>query len=70
MTILSFHPVKGIAAGEGVMITTNDKELYRKLSLLRSHGITKGNFEFLGISRPDNSLINKDEALENGELKL
>ena len=32
-------------------------------------GITKGNFEFPGISKPDNSLINKDEALENGELK-
>ena len=69
MTTFSFHPVKGIAAGEGGMITTNDKELYRKLSLIRSHGITKGNFEFPGISRPDNSLINKDEALENGELK-
>jgi UDP-4-amino-4,6-dideoxy-N-acetyl-beta-L-altrosamine transaminase len=69
MTILSFHPVKGIAAGEGGMITTNDKSLYRKLTLLRSHGITKGNFEFPGISKPDNSLINKDEALEDGELK-
>jgi len=69
MTILSFHPVKGIAAGEGGMITTSDKGLYHKLSLLRSHGISKGNFEFPGISQPDNSLINKDEALENGELK-
>ena len=69
MTILSFHPVKGIAAGEGGMITTNDKSLYRKLTLLRSHGITKGNFEFPGISYPDSSLINKDKALENGELK-
>jgi UDP-4-amino-4,6-dideoxy-N-acetyl-beta-L-altrosamine transaminase len=69
MTILSFHPVKGIAAGEGGMITTNDKSLYRKLTLLRSHGITKGNFEFPGISQPDNLLINRDEALENGELK-
>jgi UDP-4-amino-4,6-dideoxy-N-acetyl-beta-L-altrosamine transaminase len=69
MTILSFHPVKGIAAGEGGMITTNNKSLYRKLTLLRSHGITKGNFEFPGISKPDNSLINKNEALENGELK-
>jgi len=63
MTILSFHPVKGIAAGEGGMITTNDKKFYNKLLLLRSHGITKGNFEFPGISSPDNSLINKDEAL-------
>ena len=69
MTIMSFHPVKGIAAGEGGMITTNDYSLYRKLTLLRSHGITKGNFEFPGISEADNSLINKDEALENGELK-
>jgi dTDP-4-amino-4,6-dideoxygalactose transaminase len=69
MTILSFHPVKGIAAGEGGMITTNEQSLYHKLTLLRSHGITKGNFEFPGISRPDDSLINKDEALEDGELK-
>jgi perosamine synthetase len=69
MTILSFHPVKGIAAGEGGMITTNDKSLYRKLTLLRSHGITKGNFEFPGVSEADDSLINKHEALENGELK-
>jgi len=71
ITTLSFHPVKGIAAGEGGMITTNDKSLYRKLTLLRSHGITKGNFEFPGISKPepDDSLINKNEALENGELK-
>jgi len=69
MTIMSFHPVKGIAAGEGGMVITNDKSLYHKLTLLRSHGITKGNFEFPGISEPDNLLINKDEALENGELK-
>ena len=69
MTIMSFHPVKGIVAGEGGMITTNDYSLYHKLTLLRSHGITKGNFEFPGISEADNSLINKDEALENGELK-
>jgi len=69
MTCFSFHPVKGIAAGEGGMITTNDQALYLKLTLLRSHGITKGNFEFPGISYPDNSLINKNEALENGELK-
>lgn len=69
LTTFSFHPVKGIAAGEGGMITTNDKSLYLKLLLLRSHGISKGNFEFPGISKPDISLINKDEALENGDLK-
>ncbi|HCC54597.1 MAG TPA: UDP-4-amino-4,6-dideoxy-N-acetyl-beta-L-altrosamine transaminase [Desulfobulbaceae bacterium] len=41
MTIFSFHPVKAIAAGEGGMITTNDKAIYRKLLRLRSHGINK-----------------------------
>ncbi|MEO1945715.1 MAG: UDP-4-amino-4,6-dideoxy-N-acetyl-beta-L-altrosamine transaminase, partial [Candidatus Thioglobus sp.] len=69
MTCFSFHPVKGISSGEGGMITTNNLDTYHKLTLLRSHGITKGNFEFPGISYPDSSLINKDKALENGELK-
>ena len=41
LAIFSFHPVKHIATGEGGMITTNNKELYEKLNLLRTHGITK-----------------------------
>lgn len=41
MTTLSFHPVKHITTGEGGMILTNDKELYHKLKLFRTHGITK-----------------------------
>lgn len=41
LAIFSFHPVKHIACGEGGMITTNDKKLYEKLLLLRTHGITK-----------------------------
>jgi UDP-4-amino-4,6-dideoxy-N-acetyl-beta-L-altrosamine transaminase len=41
LAIFSFHPVKHIACGEGGMITTNDEQLYKKLLLLRSHGITK-----------------------------
>ena len=40
-SIFSFHPVKHIATGEGGMITTNNKDLYEKLLLLRTHGITK-----------------------------
>ena len=40
-TTFSFHPVKTITTGEGGAITTNYKKLYEKLSLLRSHGITK-----------------------------
>ncbi len=39
VSILSFHPVKHITTGEGGAITTNDKELYEKLLLLRNHGM-------------------------------
>jgi len=39
--IFSFHPVKHIAMGEGGIITTNNKDIYDQLCLLRSHGITK-----------------------------
>lgn len=41
--IFSFHPVKHIACGEGGMVTTNSKSLYKKLTMLRTHGITKNN---------------------------
>ncbi|MFV0571568.1 MAG: UDP-4-amino-4,6-dideoxy-N-acetyl-beta-L-altrosamine transaminase [Xanthomarina gelatinilytica] len=41
--VFSFHPVKHIACGEGGMVTTNSEELFKKLSLLRTHGITKEN---------------------------
>ncbi len=41
--VFSFHPVKHIACGEGGMVTTNSEAVYKKLVLLRSHGITKEN---------------------------
>lgn len=41
MAIFSFHPVKHIATSEGGMVTTNDEELYKKLLLYRTHGITR-----------------------------
>ncbi|HCB45049.1 MULTISPECIES: UDP-4-amino-4,6-dideoxy-N-acetyl-beta-L-altrosamine transaminase [Algoriphagus] len=41
LAIFSFHPVKHIASGEGGMITTNDENLYKKLLMLRTHGITR-----------------------------
>lgn len=41
MTTFSFHPVKHITTGEGGMITTDSEELYEKLRLFRSHGITR-----------------------------
>ena len=41
ISVFSFHPVKHIATGEGGMVTTDSKELYDKLCLYRTHGITK-----------------------------
>lgn len=41
MTTFSFHPVKTVTAGEGGAVMTNDEKLYEKLSLFRTHGITR-----------------------------
>lgn len=41
LAIFSLHPVKHIAAGEGGLVTTNDESLYKKLLMLRTHGITR-----------------------------
>ena len=43
VSVFSFHPVKHIACGEGGMVTTNSEKIYKKLTSLRSHGITKNN---------------------------
>ena len=40
-SIFSFHPVKHLTTGEGGAITTNSKELYEKLLILRGHGMVK-----------------------------
>ncbi|MFC1621719.1 UDP-4-amino-4,6-dideoxy-N-acetyl-beta-L-altrosamine transaminase, partial [Candidatus Omnitrophota bacterium] len=41
MTVLSFHAVKHITTGEGGMVLTNRKDLYDKLSMFKTHGITR-----------------------------
>ena len=41
ITVFSFHPVKIITTGEGGSAVTNSELLAKKMSLLRSHGITK-----------------------------
>jgi len=41
ITVFSFHPVKIITTAEGGMAVTNSAELASKMSLLRSHGITR-----------------------------
>lgn len=40
--VFSFHPVKPITTIEGGAVTTNDKVLFERLMLIRSHGIKKG----------------------------
>lgn len=41
MTTFSFHPVKTVTGGEGGAVLTNNEELYKRLLLFRSHGITR-----------------------------
>lgn len=50
LAIFSFHPVKHIACGEGGMITTNDEKLYKKLLMLRTHGIVRNEQEFMNTN--------------------
>lgn len=40
ISIFSFHPVKNLTTGEGGAITTNSKEIYEKLLVLRNHGMS------------------------------
>jgi UDP-4-amino-4,6-dideoxy-N-acetyl-beta-L-altrosamine transaminase len=46
MACFSFHPVKTMTTAEGGMVTTNDPVLARRMTLLRSHGITRDVAEF------------------------
>lgn len=41
ITVFSFHPVKIVTTAEGGAALTNSKELADKMTLLRSHGITR-----------------------------
>jgi UDP-4-amino-4,6-dideoxy-N-acetyl-beta-L-altrosamine transaminase len=41
ITVFSFHPVKVITTGEGGMALTNAPDIAKRMSRLRSHGITR-----------------------------
>ena len=41
ITVFSFHPVKIITSGEGGIALTNNKDLAKSMSYLRSHGIIR-----------------------------
>ena len=53
MTILSFHPVKHIATGEGGAVLTRNRQLYDRLLMFRSHGITKNKLDFIDSGHGD-----------------
>jgi dTDP-4-amino-4,6-dideoxygalactose transaminase len=39
--VFSLHPLKTITSGEGGVLTTNNKKIYEKCKLFRSHGIVR-----------------------------
>ena len=59
IVVHSYHAVKNITTGEGGSILTNDKKIYDKIKILRSHGVLKSknkkkpwnyNMKFLGYN--------------------
>tara|TARA_B100000315_G_C14556033_1_gene578201 strand:+ start:698 stop:1891 length:1194 start_codon:yes stop_codon:yes gene_type:complete len=47
LSTFSFHPVKHITTAEGGAVTSNDKELYKKLLRYRNHGMHKDSEDFI-----------------------
>ena len=41
ITVFSFHPVKIITTAEGGLATTNDRGLFERMQLFRTHGVTR-----------------------------
>ena len=50
LTTFSFHPVKNITTAEGGMVTTNNDDLYDKLLMFRTHGISRDAVKRFGKS--------------------
>jgi dTDP-4-amino-4,6-dideoxygalactose transaminase len=46
ISTFSLHPVKTITSGEGGILTTNNKNIFNKAKLFRSHGIKKSSFHW------------------------
>ena len=53
ITTFSFHPVKTMTTGEGGILVTDDDQFAQTARLLRSHGITRDNEEFIGLVDPE-----------------
>jgi len=50
MTVFSFHAVKLITTGEGGMVVTDNSELFERLAMFQTHGITKDKTKFVNKS--------------------
>lgn len=48
IAVFSFHPVKHLCGGEGGAVATKRLDLYEKMQLLRTHGITKNPHDYRG----------------------
>jgi len=70
LAIFSFHPVKHIACGEGGMVTTNDKVLYKKLLELRTHGITKNESEYTNSANFANGIATRNTTYPSWYMEM
>lgn len=52
ITTFSFHPVKTVTSGEGGAVLTNRDDLYEKIELYKSHGITHDT-DRMAVSEPE-----------------
>ena len=53
IAVFSFHPIKNMTTGEGGMITTHDEDIYKRLRLLRFHGVDKDAWKRYGNAEND-----------------
>jgi len=47
ITVFSFHPVKIVTSGEGGMALTNDMNIFKRMKLYGSHGITSNSVDMI-----------------------
>ncbi len=58
----SFHPRKILTTGEGGMITTDDSELFERISMLRAHGGVRGEAGFRFVENGFNYRMSEIQA--------
>ena len=61
--IFSFYPTKNITTAEGGMVVTDDEEVYKKLKLLREHGMT-------GAGKYDYTIVGYNYRMTNIEAAI